>query len=74
MATMHQALRHRCVVVLVGEGYTSGDGNLAFSLAVDLVVRKGDLARLGELVKGAVQGKRSLVAPLDAAAAARLGG
>jgi hypothetical protein len=71
---MPPAIRRSCVVVLVGPGLTTGDGMRAFLLGVDLVVAAADAARLGELVGAAVASKRSLVAPLDPVAAARLGG
>jgi hypothetical protein len=71
---MPPAIRRSCVVVLVGPGFTTGDGMRAFLLGVDLVVAAADIARLGELVGAAVAGKRTLVALLDPLAAARLGG
>jgi hypothetical protein len=74
VVTMHSALRRGCVVALVGDDYASLDGTRAFALGVDLVVKRGDLASLGELVNRALTSKRSLVAPLDCAAASRLGG
>ena len=74
VAAMPAALRRSCVVVLVGHGLTTGDGFRAFSLGVDLVVGTVDAARLGELAGAAVAAKRALVAPLDPAAASRLGG
>jgi hypothetical protein len=74
LASMPAALRRSCVVVLVGQGLTTGDGLRAFSLGVDLVVGTADAARLGELAGAAVSAKRALVAPLDPTAAGRLGG
>jgi len=74
LAGMPPAVRRGCVVVLVGPGFTTGDGMRAFLLGVDLVVSTVDTARLGELVGAAVAGKRTLVAPLDPLAAAKLGG
>lgn len=74
IAAMPPAIRRSCVVVLLGPGLTTGDGTRAFLLGVDLVVAAADTARLGELVGAAVASKRSLVAPLDPVAAAKLGG
>lgn len=74
LAAMPAALRRGCVVVLVGESLVTGDGARAFLLGVDLVVRAGDLASLGELASKALAAKRALVARLDPAAASRLGG
>jgi hypothetical protein len=73
-ASMSPTLRRSCLVALVGEDLSTWDGGRAFSLGVDVVVRTSDLARLGELVTTALAAKRNLVAPLDPAAAARLGG
>jgi hypothetical protein len=74
LASMPAVLRRSCIVVLVGQGFTTGDGFRAFALGVDLVVGTADAARLGELASAAVAAKRALVAPLDPAAAGRLGG
>jgi hypothetical protein len=60
--------------VLVGPGLTTGDGMRAFFLGMELVVAVADTARLGELVSAAVASKRTLVAPLDPVASAKLGG
>lgn len=72
--TMLPAVRRSCVVVLVGPGLATGDAAKAFLLNVDLVVSATDAARLGELVGAALALKRHLVAAVDVAAAARLGG
>lgn len=72
--TMPAPLRRTCVVVLVGPLFATGDGTRAFLLNADLVVGFQDVGRLGELLCAAMAGKRSLVAALDAGAAARLGG
>jgi hypothetical protein len=72
--TMLPAVRRSCVVVLVGPGLATGDAAKAFLLNVDLVVSATDAARLGELVGAALALKRHLVAAVDTAAAARLGG
>ncbi len=74
LAALPQSLRRSCVVVLVGGGPATGDGLRALMLGVDLVVAAGDAARLGDLAGAAVAAKRTLVAPLDPAAAGRLGG
>jgi hypothetical protein len=74
LAGIPPAMRRGCVVVLVGPSFTTGDGMRAFLLGVDLVVATPDVARLGDLVGGAVASKRALVAPLDPLAAAKLGG
>jgi hypothetical protein len=74
LASMPAVLRRSCVVALVGQKFTTGDGFRAFALGVDLVVGTPDAARLGELAGAAVAAKRALVAPLDPAAAGRLGG
>jgi len=74
LAGMPAATRRCCVVVLVGPGLTTGDGMRAFFLGVELVVAVADTARLGELVSAAVASKRTLVAPLDPVASAKLGG
>ena len=74
VAALPPALRRGVVVALVGAGLASGDGVRAFLLGADLVVAAGDLPRVGELVGAALAAKRTLVAPLDPAAAARLGG
>jgi hypothetical protein len=73
LLTMPSAMRRGCVIALVGDGLATGDGMQAFVRGVDLVVARGDLARLGELVAAAVAAKRGLVAQIDPAAAARLG-
>ncbi len=72
--TMLPAVRRSCVVVLVGPGLATGDAAKAFLLNVDLVVSATDAARLGELVGAALALKRHMVAAVDTAAAARLGG
>lgn len=74
LVAMPPPLRRGCVLVLVGPGLTSGDGRQAFTLGVDLVLANSDVERLGEICSEAVGAKRSLVAVLDPAAAARLGG
>ena len=74
LLSMPPTLRRSCVVALVGPGLATGDGMRAFLLGVDLVVSAGDIARLGELVGAALASKRTLVAPLDPTAAAKLGG
>lgn len=73
LATMPPALRRSCVVLAVAPGFVTGDGLRAFALGADVVVSPQDLPQLGELVSAATACKRMLVAPLDAAAAARLG-
>jgi hypothetical protein len=73
LATMPPALRRGCVVLAVAPGFVTGDGLRAFTLGADMVVSPQDLPQLGELVSAAAACKRMLVAPLDAAAAARLG-
>ncbi|MFH1177627.1 MAG: hypothetical protein V1750_09495 [Acidobacteriota bacterium] len=74
IAAMPAALRRGCLVVLVGEGLSTGDGARAFLLGVDLVVKTNDVARIGELLSRALVAKRCLVNPLDPVAAARMGG
>jgi hypothetical protein len=74
LAGISPATRRGCVVVLVGPSFTTGDGMRAFLMGADLVVGASDVARLGELVGGAVASKRALVGPLDPLAAAKLGG
>ncbi len=74
LATLPAALRRGCAVLVVGPGLVTGDGLRAFLLGVDLVVATADAARIGELAASAVGVKRVLVAPLDPAAAGRLGG
>ena len=74
LAALPATLRRGCVVVLLGPALTTGDGLRAFLLGVDLVVGGGDATRIGELACAAVSAKRALVAPLDPAAASRLGG
>ncbi len=74
LTSLPPGLRRACVVVLVGPGLATGDGTRAFHLGVDLVVAWHDTPRLGELIDSAVAFKRTLVAPLDPAAATRLGG
>lgn len=74
LAGIPAATRRCCVVVLVGPGLTTGDGMRAFLMGVDLVVGAADTPRLGELVGAAVTSKRTLVAPLDPVASAKLGG
>ena len=74
LASIPVGLRRSCVVALVGPGLLTGDGTKAFTLGVDLVVAWHDTAHLGELIDTAVAFKRTLVAALDPAAAARLGG
>jgi len=72
--TMLSAARRSCVVVLVGPQLGTGDAAKAFLLNVDLVVGSADAARLGELVGAALALKRHMVATIDTAASARLGG
>ena len=72
--SMPPSLRRSCLVVLAGAGFATGDAWRALTLGVDAVVAASDLERLGEICAGALSAKRALVAPLDAAAAARLGG
>lgn len=73
LLTMPPSVRRGCVIALVGDGLATGDGMQAFIHGVDLVVARGDLARLGELVGAAIAAKRSLVGQFDPVAAARLG-
>jgi hypothetical protein len=72
--SMPASARRGCLVVLVGEGMTTGDGLHALLHGVDLLVDGHDVPKLGELVACGLLAKRTLVAPLDPAAAARLGG
>lgn len=65
------SLRRGCVVAVVGEA--DPGGMKAFRLGVDVVVPGTEEARLGEALAAAIATKRLLVAPLDGAAAARLG-
>ncbi|NCO69313.1 MAG: hypothetical protein GW878_02165, partial [Acidobacteria bacterium] len=73
-STLAPALRRGLVLTLIGGNLTTGDGVRAFLLNADLVVGPGELARLGDLLAGALAQKRALVAGLDPAAASRLGG
>ncbi len=74
LATLPPTLRRACVIAVVADGFTTGDGMAAFLAGADLAVAGTDLSRLGELVAGAIAAKRTLVGPLDPAAAVRLGG
>ena len=74
LATLPPTLRRACVIVVVADDVATGDGTAAFLAGADLAVARADLSRLGELVAGAIVAKRSLVGPLDQAAAVRLGG
>lgn len=65
------SVRRACVVAVLG-GDDPG-GMRAFQLGVDVVLPAADEARLGEAMAAALTIKRLLVAPVDAAAAARLG-
>ncbi len=71
---MPAAARRGCVVALLGPGLATADGVRAFLLSADLVVAPTETQRLGELLGGALAAKRTLVAMLDPAAAARLAG
>lgn len=73
-ATLPPGPRRGLVIALIGANLTTGDGVRAFLLNADLVVATADLTRLGDLLAGALAVKRGLVAGLDPAAAARLGG
>jgi len=64
------SVRRACVVAMLG-GEDAG-GARAFRLGVDVVLPAADEARLGEALAAALATKRALVAPVDAAAAARL--
>lgn len=72
LSTWPLAVRRACVVALLGESDPGGRG--AFRLGVDVVLPAGEVGRLGEALAAAVATKRLLIAPMDAAAAARLGG
>lgn len=66
------SVRRACVVAMVGEA--DPGGMKAFRMGVDIVLPAGEAARLGETLAAAIATKRLLVAPLDGAAASRLGG
>lgn len=74
LATAPPAVRRAFLLVLVESGFVTGEGIRAFLLGADLVVAAADVGRVGDLVAGALAAKRQLVAALDPAAAARLGG
>ncbi len=65
------SVRRGCVVAVLG-GDDPG-GMRAFQLGVDVVLPAAEEARLGEALAAALATKRLLIAPLDAAAGARLG-
>jgi len=65
------SLRRGCVVAVVGEA--DPGGMKAFRMGVDVLLPAAEAARLGEVLAAAIATKRLLVAPLDGAAAARLG-
>ncbi len=71
LCTWTASVRRACVVAVLG-GVDLG-GMRAFQLGVDVVLPVTEEARLGEAMAAALATKRLLVAPLDAAAAARLG-
>lgn len=71
LCTWPPAVRRSCVVAVLG-GADSG-GMRAFQLGVDLVLPAADEARLGDTLAAALVTKRLLVAPVDPAAAVRLG-
>lgn len=74
LLSMPPALRRGCVVVLLGNGWVTGDGWQAFLLQVDLLLNAADATRLGELLRAVLGAKRQLVGVVDAKAAARLAG
>lgn len=71
LGTWPAPVRRACVVAALG-GDDPG-GMRAFLLGVDLVLPSSAEGRLGDAVVAALASKRLLLAPLDAAAAARLG-
>ncbi|MEW6337329.1 MAG: hypothetical protein AB1625_07990 [Acidobacteriota bacterium] len=74
LVSMPPSARRGCLLVLVADGLTTGSGMPALMHEVDLVIDGHDVPKLGQLVASGLLAKRALVAPLDPAAAARLGG
>lgn len=68
------ALRRGCVILLLGNGWATGDGWQAFILQVDLLLSAADATRLGELLGAVLAAKGQLVGLLDEEAAAPLAG
>lgn len=67
LAAMNMELRRRQYVVLLGDGYKSGDAFHAFCLSVNLVVNHADAGDLVSLVETHHQRYQKFVAPLHRA-------
>lgn len=65
VAALPARLRRRALLVQVADGVHTGDGWAAFRRGVNLVVVRGDVARLGELLPRAERRHRELVALLE---------
>ncbi len=74
LGTLPPTVRRGCLLLLIGAREQKPSGLDAFLAGADLVLGSNECARIGEVTAAALAAKRSLVAALDPAAAARLGG